>query len=61
VIDNEDAIRGTILEGRENLMPGFKYGMERSEVDAIVEYLKIVPRPRANNNRNSPNSDSGNR
>jgi len=61
VIDNEDAIRETILEGRENLMPGFKYGMERSEVDAIIEYLKIVPRPRANNKRNSPDSGSGDR
>jgi hypothetical protein len=26
-------------------MPGFKYGLEPSEINAIVEYLKTVPRP----------------
>ncbi|MGA7794442.1 MAG: cytochrome c [Candidatus Acidiferrales bacterium] len=45
VQDNEDNIRDVILEGREGLMPGFKYGLTRAEVDSIVEYLKTVNRP----------------
>jgi mono/diheme cytochrome c family protein len=45
VEDNEDNIREAILEGREGLMPGFKYGLTRPEVDSIVEYLKTVNRP----------------
>ena len=30
-----------ILEGSAN-MPGFRYGLERSEIAAIIEYLKTV-------------------
>lgn len=45
VEDNEDNIRDTILEGREGLMPGFKYGLSRAEIDSIIEYLKTVNRP----------------
>lgn len=45
VEDNEDNIRETIQEGREGLMPGFKYGLKRAEIDSIVEYLKTVNRP----------------
>jgi mono/diheme cytochrome c family protein len=45
VEDNEDNIRDTILEGREGLMPGFKYGLSRAETDSIIEYLKTVNRP----------------
>ena len=45
VEDNEDNIRDTIAEGREGLMPGFKYGLTRAEIDSIVEYLKTVGRP----------------
>lgn len=45
VEDNDDNIREAILEGREGLMPGFKYGLTRAEVDSIVEYLKTVSRP----------------
>jgi mono/diheme cytochrome c family protein len=45
VEDNEDNIRDIILEGREGLMPGFKYGLARAEVDSIVEYLKTASRP----------------
>ena len=53
VADNEDNIRDTILEGREGLMPGFKYGLARAEIDSIIEYLKTVNRPaRAKNNPN---------
>src|ERR1700687_4088627 len=45
VEDNEDNIRDAILEGREGLMPGFKYGLTRGEIDSIIEYLKTVNRP----------------
>ncbi|MGD0963275.1 MAG: cytochrome c [Candidatus Acidiferrales bacterium] len=42
---NEDAIREFIRNGSRGKMPGFKYGLESSEIDAIVEYLKTVPKP----------------
>jgi len=40
---NEDMIRDYIRNGSKK-MPGFKYGLEPSEIDAIVEYLKTVPK-----------------
>jgi mono/diheme cytochrome c family protein len=57
VQDNEDNIRDTILEGREGLMPGFKYGLTRAEVDSIIEYLKTVNRPARP--KNNPNQKEG--
>jgi mono/diheme cytochrome c family protein len=57
VEDNEDNIRDTILEGREGLMPGFKYGLTRAEVDSIIEYLKTVNRPARP--KNNPNQKEG--
>ena len=54
VEDNEDTIRDTILEGREALMPGFKYGLTRPEIDSIIEYLKTVKRPSSRPNNNQP-------
>src|ERR1700722_9482249 len=45
VEDNEDNIRDIIIEGREGLMPGFKYGLTRAEIDSMIEYLKTVNRP----------------
>ena len=44
VAGNEDAIREMIREG-DSRMPGFRYGLQASEIDAIVEYLKTVPKP----------------
>jgi mono/diheme cytochrome c family protein len=41
---NEDAIKEQIRSG-SNKMPGFRFGLEPSEIDAIVEYLKTVPKP----------------
>ena len=41
---NEDTIRQFIRSGSAR-MPGFKYGLEPLEIDAIVEYLKMVPKP----------------
>jgi mono/diheme cytochrome c family protein len=57
VEDNEDNIRDAIMEGREGLMPGFKYGLSRAEVDAIIEYLKTVNRPARP--KNNPNQKAG--
>jgi mono/diheme cytochrome c family protein len=42
---NEDTVLGFIANGSKGKMPGFKYGLESSEMIAIVEYLKTVPRP----------------
>ena len=57
--DHEDTIRVAILEGREALMPGFKYGLTRPEIDSIIEYLKTVKQPssRPDNNRTADNPE----
>jgi mono/diheme cytochrome c family protein len=57
VDDNEDNIRDTIMEGREGLMPGFKYGLTHAEIDSIIEYLKTVNRPARS--KNNPNQKEG--
>jgi mono/diheme cytochrome c family protein len=46
---NEDTVRDFISNGSKGKMPGFKYGLEPSEIGAIVEYLKTVPRPAKRN------------
>ncbi len=46
VAGNEDGIRQIIQNGSPNKMPGFKYGLEPAEINAVVEYLKTVPRPK---------------
>lgn len=40
----EDAVRDYIDKGSSK-MPGFRYGLKASDINAIVEYLKTVPRP----------------
>jgi mono/diheme cytochrome c family protein len=40
----EDAVRDYITKG-SNKMPGFRYGLKTSDISAIVEYLKTVPKP----------------
>jgi mono/diheme cytochrome c family protein len=40
----EDAMRDFIGKG-SNKMPGFRYGLKASEINAIVEYLRTVPKP----------------
>ncbi len=45
VEDRESSVRTTIMEGEAGLMPGFRYGMEPSEINAIIEYLKTVEKP----------------
>lgn len=44
VSGSEDAIKEMIRSGSAK-MPGFKLGLQPSEIDAIVEYLKTVPKP----------------
>lgn len=44
---SEDAIKEIIRSGSAK-MPGFKLGLQASEIDAIVEYLKTVPKPPKN-------------
>ena len=44
---SEDAIKEMIRSG-SGKMPGFKLGLQPSEIDAIVEYLKTVPKPPKN-------------
>src|SRR6202051_3310866 len=41
---SEDAIKEIIRSGASK-MPGFKLGLQSMEIDAIVEYLKTVPKP----------------
>jgi len=51
VIDgNEGMVRDYIRNGSYR-MPGFKYGSEPSEIDAIVQYLKTVPKPAPRNSQ----------
>jgi mono/diheme cytochrome c family protein len=47
VSGSEDAIKEMIRSGSAK-MPGFKLGLQPSEIDAIVEYLKTVPKPLKN-------------
>jgi mono/diheme cytochrome c family protein len=41
---NEDAMKGIVLNGLGR-MPGFKYTLQPSEVDAILAYLGTVHKP----------------
>jgi len=41
VVGKEVAAREIIMKGTAR-MPGFQYGLERSEIDNIIEYLKTV-------------------
>ncbi len=41
---SEDPIKEIIRSGSAK-MPGFKLGLQPSEIDAIVDYLKTVPKP----------------
>lgn len=45
ILGREDSIRTTIEEGETGLMPGFKYALEPSEINAIIKYLKTVAKP----------------
>jgi mono/diheme cytochrome c family protein len=43
---NEDAIRERINTGVKDRMPGFRYGLQSSEIEGIIEYLKTLPKPK---------------
>ncbi len=45
VAGREGSVRSTIMDGETGLMPGFRYGMEPSQVEAIIEYLNTVEKP----------------
>ncbi len=44
IAGNEEGMRQIISEGLPK-MPGFKYSLQPSEIDAIIEYLKTLPKP----------------
>ena len=44
VSGREDAVRDYIDKGSSK-MPGFRYGLKASDINAIIEYLKTVPKP----------------
>jgi len=44
VTGKEDAVRDFIDKGSSK-MPGFRYGLKASDINAIIEYLKTVPKP----------------
>jgi mono/diheme cytochrome c family protein len=46
VAGNEAAFQAVIGNGSRR-MPGFKYELQPSEISAIVEYVKTVPKPTA--------------
>jgi mono/diheme cytochrome c family protein len=50
---SEDAIKEQIRAGSTK-MPGFKFGLEPAEIDAIVEYLKTVPKPAKSTSADGP-------
>ena len=52
---SEDAIKEMIRSGSSK-MPGFRYGLQPSEIDAIVEYLKTVPKPAKSTDAAAPGS-----
>ena len=44
VTGREDAVRDYIDKGSSK-MPGFRYGLKASDINAIIEYLRTVPKP----------------
>jgi mono/diheme cytochrome c family protein len=41
---NEDFVRNQIRDGSLR-MPGFRYGLQSTQIDSIIEYLKTVEKP----------------
>jgi len=53
----EASAREAISKGRPGRMPGFQYGLEHSEIDSIIEYLRTLqerPKPSAADNQEAP-------
>jgi mono/diheme cytochrome c family protein len=50
IIDgNERAIHLFIENGSRGRMPGFRFTLQSSDIEAIIAYLKTVPKPPASN------------
>jgi len=57
IAGNEDAMQAYIKNGSKK-MPGFKYELQPSQITAIVEYLKVVPKP-SSSGSTGPAENSG--
>lgn len=57
VIGRETIAHRQITEGSEH-MPGFKYGLQSGQIDAIIEYLKTVEKSEVEDNGKKTNNDS---
>jgi mono/diheme cytochrome c family protein len=53
IVGNEDGIREFIRNGSPGRMPGFQYGLESTEINDIIEFLKTVEKPRPAQNSNA--------
>ena len=42
---NEDVVRNQIMNGSAH-MPGFRYGLQPTQISQIIDYLKTVERPK---------------
>lgn len=45
IVQGKEAVLRTFIANGSKRMPGFKYELNPSEIAAIVEYLKTVPKP----------------
>lgn len=45
VKSNKAFIQHSIADGFEGLMPGFKYTLEQTEINSIIDYLGTLPKP----------------
>jgi mono/diheme cytochrome c family protein len=42
---NEDSVSETIMNGRGDRMPGFRYTLRPAQITDIIEYLKTLDKP----------------
>jgi mono/diheme cytochrome c family protein len=42
---NEDSIGETIMNGRGDKMPGFRYTLQPTQINDTIEYLKTLDKP----------------
>ena len=53
VAGNEESIRD-VLNGGTDRMPGFRYGLRPTQIDAIIQYLKTLEKPTEKGTPNGP-------
>lgn len=58
VENREEVVRSTIMEGREGLMPGFKHTLSTDQIDAIMDFLKVLPERKAPQGANQQDNRS---